>query len=841
MNPAIDPKMEEKIDRILSQLDDDQLMALLHGRTGMTFGGIPEKGIPEVRCADGPQGIRNETGIFNTALPCGMALAATWDPREAEEFGALIAREAKALNVQVSLGPGLNLMRSPLCGRNFEYYGEDPVLSGKIGAGYVRGCQALGVAATPKHLAMNNQEQCRMTASSNASRKTLRELYLETFEIVIRESHPWAMMSSYNRINGVYASQCAETQQKFAKDECGFDGVMMSDWGGTHAAMEALRGGLDLEMGGNADNWMRLPLWDQLRCCSISRQEMEDHARRVLRLIFRTMEAKPQVEAAGECATARHAAIARRIGGESCVLLKNQRGILPIDPKQYRRILVCGPSADFRHCIGGLIYCGGSGAVHPRYEVTALEAIREKWGEECQICYAPGELFAGASVLPDDAVKTCRCDFFDSMETLVSGAAPFFTEEPKSLTLRWGVAQAAGFDAGPEALQKRAFAVRLQAAIRLPDGAPCNCGLHLVGLYEITFKVNGKTVFTSGDRTHGAVTFRAEPGADGLCTVELTAFRRMVNNVAGACEVRVLKEQDRAQLRQEALAAAKAADLVIYVGGNDHSYDKEGIGYGTTGKDIPTFAPVGTQNELIAALSEVNPNVVVALINGSAMDVEPWIDRVPAALEFWYPGQETGRVIADVLSGAVEPGGRLPFTWGRRLEDYACHGNGTFYFDIDGRPPQVEYKEGIFIGYRHFDREGIAPRFPFGFGLSYTTFERAAEAPSVSGSVGDGSVSVTLKGTVKNTGSREGSEVVQLYVAHPGCKREVRPVKVLRNFTKLTLPSGKSGTFTLALGWRDFAFFDEAEERFVTESGQYTLLLGHSAGEIWAEFSVTLR
>ncbi len=842
MNNAPDLKMEEKISRIISKLDDEQMMALLHGRTGMTFGKIPEQGVPEVTCADGPQGIRMENGTFTTALPCGMALAATWDPAEAEEYGAVIAREAKALGIQVSLGPGVNLMRSPLCGRNFEYYGEDPVLAGKIGAGYVRGCQARGVAATPKHLAMNNQEQSRTLASSNCSRKTLRELYLEAFEIIIKEAHPWAMMSSYNRINGVYASQCGETQQKFAKDECGFDGVMMSDWGGTHAAMEALRGGLDLEMGGCEGNWMHETLWRQMiETRSITRKELEDHVRRVLRLAFRTMEAKPENSEPGEIATERHAAIARRIGGEASVLLKNQGGILPLDLKKYHRILVCGPSADFRHCIGNLIFCGGSGAVHPKYEISALEAIRERWGKTCEITYAPGELFSDVSCLPDEALAKCRCAFFESMEECMAGKTPFFTEDETGTSLRWGAAQAAGFDAGPEILQNRGFALRLQAEFRMEKNSSADCGLYLSGFADITFSVNGKTVFDSRDRAHGVVPFRAEAGADGLCRVELTASRRIIRNMFGACEIRFLKEQDRSVLRKEVLAKAKEADLVIYVGGNNHSWDKEGIGSDNTGKDIPSYAPVGGQSELISALAEANPNTVVALINGSALEVEPWIDRVPAVVEFWYPGQETGRVITDVLSGEAAPGGRLPFTWGRRLEDYACHGNNTFYFDVDAWWPQVEYKEGIFIGYRHFDRAGIKPRFPFGYGLNYTTFDCKAEAPSVSGNVGDKSVSVTLKGRVENTGFRAGSEVLQLYVAHPGCKREVRPVKVLRNFAKLALKPGESREFCLKLAWRDFAFFDEAADGFVAEPGNYVLLLGRNAREILSEFPIELK
>jgi len=299
--------------------------------------------------------------------------------------------------------------------------------------------------------------------------------------------------------------------------------------------------------------------------------------------------------------------------------------------------------------------------------------------------------------------------------------------------------------------------------------------------------------------------------------------------------------QDRAALKQELLEKAKKADLVIYVGGSHHLYDHEGIGWGyVVNADIPDLELPEGQSDLISALADVNPRTVVALQNGSVLNVEPWIGKVPALVEFWYPGQEAGNVIVDVLGGESVPGGRLPCTWAKRLSDYACHAAGAFPGVVEGDDPHVEYPEGIFIGYRHFDRAKIAPRFPFGYGLSYTAFACESHAPAVTGKLADHSLQVTLTGKVRNTGKRRGSEVLQLYVAQPECRAEKRPEKVLRNFVKLTLEPGETKEFTLTLNARDFAFFEEKRNAFVTEAGRIKLLLPRNAAEILAEYSVVI-
>ncbi len=821
---------EKRITEIIGKLSLQQKTALLHGISTMEFGGIPALGIPSVKCADGPQGIRLEDGTKTTALPCGMGLAATWNPETAKAFGGVIAEEAIANKIHVSLGPGINLMRTPLNGRNFEYYGEDPVLAGKIASGYVKGCQAKGVAATPKHLALNDQEICRTVGSSNCDKKTMRELYLEAFEIVIKEAKPWMLMSSYNRINGTYASQCKYTQQDFCKDECGFDGVMVSDWGGTHAAKEALRGGLDLEMGGDVSNWMNNPLMDQLVTNQITHEELDDHLRRVLRLIFRVTTADNK--ALGKCATATQAKVARAIGCESAVLLKND-GMLPLNVSK-KRILVCGPTADFHHCVD-LVHGGGSGAVHPKHEVTALEAIQARLGKKCTVEYEPGVLFHDAYIFPDALLDgEVKCEFYDDLASLSAGKKPFLKESHKSLQLHFGVMLAAGIESTNKKLLQRCYAMKVNTKFTPKKSETWHLGLFCTFFNEATLSINGKRLL-SGEQTalmDHSVEFKVKAGQS--YELEFTGFHFAASE---DCICSVLLHSDLASQQKAALDAAKKADAVIYIGGSNHHFDREALGWGDVkGADVPGLELPDGQSRFISALTKANPNVFVGLVGGTVMDVEPWIDGVKALVDFWYPGQECGNVIVDILTGAASPEGHLPFTWGKDINDYACHANGNYPGVRDGYDPHVNYDEGIFIGYRHFDRAGIAPRFPFGFGLSYTAFKYAVDKKAVvTGKLKDKSLKVVISGSVENTGDRTGQALVQLYVSQPNCKAEKRPLKVLRNFTKVALEPGKKAPFQLELGWRDFAFFSTATDGFIAESGNCKLLVADGQSNIIVE------
>lgn len=824
--------IEAQVEKIFLQLTLEQKCALLHGRTPMSFGGVcPE--LPEVFCADGPQGVRMEDGTKTTALPCGIALAATWDTALAENYGAVIAAESKACGVNISLGPGMNLMRTPLCGRNFEYYGEDPVLAGRIAAGYVRGCQALGVGATPKHLALNNQEICRTVGSSNCSLKTLRELYCEAFEIVIREAKPWLLMNSYNRINGTFASEYKYTNQTFAKDECGFDGVMVTDWGGCHAAKEALYGGTDLEMGGDVTNWMNYPLQKELSCGKIFESDLDDHVKRVIRLILRLAKVQKSPEKMAELRSI-HRETARRIGGAAAVLLKNRNGILPLDLSSRRRILICGPSADFRHNTGPREMCGGSGACHPDHDTTFLEAAQRTLGGSHELRFAPALRFSDVQYLDENWITSCTCEYFKCDGDTV----PFRTEQHDSGLFNWNKGDTATLAEDTGHLDEP-FGFRITLQI-VPDRTmSMQLRLwHTRGVQCRSIKFDGREIYTPPALRSGlnfGEVLPQEITAGTTYTLILTGWR----NVNNGGTFNLLCDDGRgAELQREALElAASWADQVIYIGGSNHRWDREGLGGGNVDADIPSLDMCDGQSAFLAELCRVNPDTVVGLINGSAMAVEPWADAAGAIVEFWYPGQETGDVICDILTGTAVPEGRLPFTWGRKLTDYACHANGNYPGVRTGKDPHVDYDEGIFIGYRHFDRAGISPRFPFGFGLNYTQINCASGDVTVAGSLEKQDIEVTVSGTVTNCGNFRGSEVVQLYLAYPDTCPEPRPVKVLRNFVKIAVSPGESRTFELKLHWRDLAFFDGNSGKFTAVPGTYRLLLGRNAGDVFAEFS----
>lgn len=830
--------VKKKIEKMLAQMTLEEKLSLCHGCDSMTIGRIPRLGIGELNMADGPQGLRFEDGRTTTALPCGMALACTFDPRAAFEYGAVIGREALAANVQASLGPGFNLMRTPLNGRNFEYYGEDPVLAGEIASGYVRGCQSCDVAATPKHLALNNQEICRTVSSSNIDERTLRELYLRAFEIVTKKSGPWMMMSSYNKINGQYASQCRHVQQEIVKEEYGFDGVMVSDWGAAHDAYQCAMGGLDLEMGGNpATALFGEPLKNLVQRRHVPESVIDEKVRRILRLMFRTKVFSPESRQQGEINTERNRRTARELAEQGMVLLKNKGALLPLDADRLKRIAVIGPNADFRHTIGALENCGGSGAVHPDYEISPLEGLREFLGAAVEVDYAPGIRFANQSVIPPELLchggkAGLQVEYFRKEVELHDPAGKAFRVETSTdMELRWGGVMAAGRDRKDE-LDELCFAARWTGTL-IPRESGSARLMISCARSRADVKLDGEQVISSNAGqsrlVQGIYEFEAEAGREYAIEIEL------VRTNSEFTEFKLLWVQNEQPLFDAALEAARKADAVLFVGGTNRRYDREAIGWADVpDADIPDLELPGRQAELIGELAKINPKLIVALVNGSVVSVESWIDRVPALLECWYGGMEAGRAIARVLFGAAAPGGKLNCTWAKSLMDYPCHADETYPGDRSEANAHTNYLEGIFIGYRHFDRAGIEPRFPFGFGLSYTTFACRVRSVECNG------FDVTCKVEVTNTGDRRGAEVVQLYVSDPVCNVE-RPRQELAAFAKIELDPGESDVVELRLEWRDFAFYFEPAGAFIVEPGDFELRFGTSSRDIFATERITLE
>lgn len=812
---------EAEIEDILKKLTLEEKAALCWGRAWMEAGEVKRLGIGQLKMADGPQGVTRFTEP--SALPSGISLSCTWNPETAYAYGRFIAREMLGLRRHVILGPGVNLMRSPLCGRNFEYYGEDPVLSGVIASSYVNGVQSLDVSACIKHLTANNQENHRCLSSSNVDERTLRELYLLPFEIAVKNAHPGMIMSSYNRLNGIHAAENGWLQDDVLKKEWGFDGVMVSDWNAVVSAKGSVLGGLDLEMGSGhfaKDG----ALVKMVKDGTVSEAVLDEKVRRMLRLMSRAHALHPEAQPEGEIQTDKHKALARTFAAEGMVLLKNN-GLLPLNPETLKKVLVVGPNADKEHRGGG-----GSGGVNSPYEITPLQGLKAVLGDK--VHYVAGYTFEGASVLPATYLKTLDGkpglygEYFDNEtldgEPVVTGASPL-------VDCKWGGAMF-GIPSDPK-MPKNNLSARWTGAFVAPYDGKLKIGIASddgARLY-----IDGKLVIDEWREGIRTVLREIDVEKDKSYDIRLEYYDR-----GGDAYVKLIWE-DLMQRPEQAYKEAEDADVVIFVGGTHHGYDTEG-GWGQSGGDIPDMELIGPQAEIINTLAGINKNTVVALVNGSALNVQPWIDKVAALVEMWYGGQEAGNALADILFGKVNPSGKLSCTFGKKLRDYAPHAQGNFPGTLGplDKDPHVNYEEGLFIGYRWFDKKGIEPQFPFGYGLSYTTF--TLDKPTLSSDTFVPGKPLTLTVKVSNTGKLAGAEVVQLYVGDSECSVS-RPEKELKAFRKVFLKPGESKDVTLTLTDRDFSFWDVKSGSWIIEPGTFTLKVGTSSQELPYTLPVSVK
>lgn len=692
--------VEERVEDALARMTLEEKVALCHAQSKFSSAGVPRLGIPEMWMSDGPHGIRAEklwdewddagwTSDSCTAFPALTCLAATWNPTLADTYGQAVGEEARYRNKAVLLGPGVNIYRTPLNGRNFEYMGEDPFLASAMVVPYIQGVQRNGVAACVKHFAVNDQETDRFNVEVKIDDRTLHEIHLPAFKAAVHDGGVWAVMGSYSIYKGQHCCHNQYLLRDLLKRDWGFDGVVISDWGGTHDTREAALNGLDMEMGSwtngltlswsNAYNeyFLADPFLELLRSKEIDEEIVNDKARRILRLMFRTTMNPDRPY--GSFATKEHALIGRKIAQEGIVLLKNQDNLLPLDPKQPRRILVVGENAQKMMTLGG-----GSSELKVKYEISPLQGIENYFSPASQVTYAEG---------------------YSSVPT-----------------------------------------------------------------------------------------------------------------------------QNRHALLLEAVDAARKADVVIFVGGLNKNENQDCEGADRRSLNLPYG-----QDELIGELARVNRNLVAVIISGNAVAM-PWVNEVPAIVEAWYGGTEAGNAIASVLAGEVNPSGKLPFTFPVRLED-----NPAIALDAyPGDGKQVEYKEGIFVGYRWNDRERIKPLFCFGHGLSYTTFEYGKVTAEGRQMGPDGTITVSVP--VKNTGSRAGAEIVQLYVSDLKSSLP-RPVKELKGFRKITLQPGQEQTVSFTIDRKALSFYDDTKQDWVAEPGTFEALVGASACDIRgkAAFELTAR
>ena len=703
--------IDERVEDALSRMTTEEKVAMLHAQSKFSSPGVPRLGIPSFWTTDGPHGIRpevlwdewNQAGWTNdscVAFPALTCLAATWNPDVALLYGKSIGEEARYRGKDILLGPGVNIYRTPLNGRNFEYMGEDPYLASIMVVPYVKGVQSNGVAACVKHYALNNHEVNRHTTNVIIDDRTLHELYLPAFKAAVQDGGAWSIMGSYNLYQNQHACHNQRLLNDILKGEWGFDGVVVSDWGGTHDTPEAIANGLDMEFGSwtnglsngasNAyDNYyLANPYLNLIRDNKVGTNELDDKVRRILRLAYRTTMDRNRPY--GSICSPEHFEAARTIGEEGIVLLKNTNHLLPLNPDRLRTVAVIGENAIKMMTVGG-----GSSSLKVKYELSPLDGIRNRLAGKADVVYARGYV-----------------------------------------------------------------------------GDPTG---------EYNGVVTGQNL--KDDRTPE-------------------------------------------QLIAEAVNVAKNADCVIFIGGLNKSAHQDCEDSDRAGLGLPYG-----QDDVISALAKANPNLVVVNISGNAVAM-PWADEVPAIVQGWYLGTEAGNAIASVLTGDVNPSGKLPMTFPARLEDVAAHSMALYPGTPrnDGsRTVDCRYDEGVFVGYRWTEKNKLKPLFAFGHGLSYTDFKYGKASIDKSSLGRNGKVTVTVPAT--NVGDREGSEVVQLYIAD--IKSSVpRPVKELKGFKKVKLAPAETAEVSFEITPEALSYFDGDLHQWVCEPGDFEARIGAASDDI---------
>lgn len=816
----IQQPIENRIEDLMSQLTLEKKVALIHGASDFTFGGIKRLGIAEIGMNDGPQGVR---GPVSTAYPSGLAMSASWNENLMQQVGQSLGSDTLKAGNRVLLGPGVNIMRTPLGGRNFEYMGEDPYLAGKTAAAYVRGVQSTGVAACVKHYNLNEQEFWRTTISVEADERSLREIYSVPFEMAVKEGKAWTVMSAYNKVRGEYASHSTHILRDILKGEWKFDGSVISDWGAWHNDKLAIEGGCDIEMPSGKDPKRDAAIAERVRKGEISEKWLNDNVRRNLRLLFRT--GALDTTSSYVTNTVQSTRNARLLAAESMVLLKNDKAALPLNENKIKSIAVIGPQADFYNTMigGDPSKKGGSGAVLPPYEITPLAGLKKRLGNKVTINYAPGYQFEeeAGEPIPSGA-------FGKGIEAVYFGNARLNGSPVHRTTLRtldFKVASGKQVHANVPTQFSAYFEGTLQAPV--------------TGKYRLFLSsddgsrlyMNDKKVIDNwGDHD------TATKGVDiDLVAGKPTRFQIEYANTGGKGDLKLTWKKLGQDSFADAVKAAKSSDVAVVFAGINHSYDREALGWGDVpNADKPDLELIGPQADLIKAVAAANPKTIVVLIGGSPMSVEKWHQRVPSILLAWYPGQEGGNAIADILFGSINPSGKLPCTFGKKLTDWKAHTMGREVYPGTGNNGVVKYLDGIWVGYRHFDKAKIEPRYPFGYGLSYTSFaySNLAVKPNKAG------YEVTFM--LKNTGKRLGQEVAQVYCG-PSIERADMPVRQLKGFAKVPLKPGQSKKVTIQLPANAFAYYSVAKGKWTTDPGKYRIEVGSSSRSLPLKQSIAVR
>lgn len=703
-------QMEKRIEKLIKKMTLEEKVGLLHGNSKFYVAGVERLGIPEWSLSDGPHGVRAEINRHDWAyagwtndsasyFPTGTAFAAAWNPELAYRRGEVLGEEARWRKKDVLLGPGVNIIRSPLCGRNFEYMSEDPYMNSVLAVAYIKGLQSRDVACSVKHFAVNNQETNRTTVDVECSERALREIYLPAFKAAVQEGGALTVMAAYNKFRGEFCAENNYLVRKILRNEWGFDGVYVTDWGAAHSTVPSMEAGLDLEMGTLIDkyeDWYYAnPLIEAVKSGKVPMSLVDEKVGDVLRVMIKTNVLDPKKRfGPGSMNTKKHQQATYDAATEAIVLLKNQHNLLPLDFSSIKSLAVIGDNATRKHSNGGL-----SSEIKAVYEVTPLGALRAKWGDKVDIRFAQG---------------------YEKLSTFVEGSN------------------------------------------------------------------NGQSSGTFSSKT-----------------------------------------QESDALLKEAVEVARTSDVALLVCGLNHDYDTES--FDRLNMDIPYG-----QVELIQEVVKANPRTIVVMIAGSPLNMAAVDICSPAIVWAWFNGMEGGNALVDVLSGKVNPSGKMPFTTPVSLDQSPAHALGNF----PGRDLKVNYEEDILVGYRWFDTKGLPVVYPFGYGLSYTTFNYSNL--NTDKKTYDQADTIQATFTLTNTGDREGAEVAQLYVSDPVCS-VMRPVKELKGFKKVFLKPGESRRITLDIPVSSLAFYSEAQSQFVVEPGEFILQLGASTSDIKQKISIDVK
>ncbi len=799
--------VESDVEKLLSQLTLEEKVSLVHANSKFSIASVERLGIHEMWMSDGPHGVRQEisrdswksagwSDDQSTYLPPLTAVAASWNPKMASLHGHVLGSEARHRRKDVILGPGVNLARLPLYGRNFEYLGEDPYLAAKLVVPEIKAIQANDVAATVKHYALNTQELNRHGVDAKPDERTLREVYLPAFEAGVKEAGVHAVMGAYNNFRGTNANQSKHLIKDILKGEWGFDGFLVTDWDVNINTYDAAMNGLDIEMGTRVESYddyhLAAPLLEMIESGKVPVAVLDDKVRRILRvqLSIGMMDIDRK---SGQRNIPEHRLAARTIAEQGIVLLKND-GVLPLNKKQIKNILVLGPNADKAHGTGG-----GSSQVKSLYEITPLQGLKEELGDSVNITHMRAR--SSKSILPiaGDYVVTRHAGTGTPAWRLIH-----YKTAQRKKTIHWAWLPDSAYSS-PVSVGNEY--VTMKARLKPLQSGEHKLKLSLKGQFEL--KVNNKVVLTHQSNNNKIIEYPISLKADQEYNFTINYTGNQSYLLGWDAPGSLFSSED------EYVAAAKSADAVIYFGGLSHADDRES-------KDRTNIILPNAQDEVIKDLLGANSNTIVFITAGSAVEM-PWVEQAKAIVWGWYGGMEAGRSYADVLVGNVNPSGKMPMTLPRKLADTAA-----IALD-DYNAQEALYKEGVFIGYRWFEQQNIKPLFPFGHGLSYSQFEYTNIAPSEL-NISDQN-NIVISATITNTGSRKGAEVVQLYLHDESASVE-RPLKELKGFNRVELAPGESNIVTFTLTPRDLSFWDINTNNWLAETGQFNVMLGSSHTDI---------